>query len=795
MQYLGEISGTSGTTAFGPQTQSTLLLGPLPAGESYAWRVKARGAGGDGPWSTSRTFSLRLNTPANLEAEATSCTTATLAWDDTSSNEAGFRIFRDGAAIGDVAANATSASLANLTGDTTSVYQVRAFRGAAESAASNAMSITTPACDVTPPSASWVQPSAGATIRSASVRLEVAANDGQSGVDRVDVQARWDGVWRDLQTLRDAPYVIDWNVCTAGVSDGALTLRARVFDRSGNLTATTVDATKRVDCGPLSPPAAPQFATPLAGSAVWDDVPVAVIASDAYDRGDELVVEFKIDNGPWIATTYDSQSGRYLGTWDSASVADGGHTLIARSTDSGGLTTASAPIQVTADNTSQPLVANAGADFTVTDGDGNGSEPVSLDGRASSYDPQRSAQFSWQDRWDGRAETQLGSGARVEVALGLGVHTVTLTVTDSRGFEDSDDIVVTVTAAPDLSPPTVAWTLPSDGATISSRTVRIGASATDSGGSGVREIRVRARWNGSWRDIASFENPSNTVAFDWDMCAAGAPDGTIDLELGATDGAGNQAASTPTRAIAKRFGCGPTPSAALAVSAASGAPGQSIVATVSGFASGETVTLNWQTDEAPDSRTKKKKHKGKENGKGKNRGKKRNRAQNNTPAIASIAVASSVVSADGRASMTFAIPAQSPSGEYRLSATGSAGSSASVTVSVQSNLTRSAAPPTAEDETDSLTGEPEPPPNDPVPDAAVLPGEAGQQSGANDRRDRPERSSPKRRTKQRRGHAASVKHASARDADNPRRRRHRRKTMPRIASARRRPPNITNIGR
>jgi hypothetical protein len=91
----------------------------------------------------------------------------------------------------------------------------------------------------------------------------------------------------------------------------------------------------------------------------------------------------------------------------------------------------------------QPPVAAAGPDETVVDSDGDSRVTITLDGSASS-DPDGSiVSHSW---WLG--VTPLGAGAGLQVALGLGVHAITLEVTDDAGARASDMIVVTVTAAP-----------------------------------------------------------------------------------------------------------------------------------------------------------------------------------------------------------------------------------------------------------------------------------------------------------------------------------------------------------
>ena len=102
----------------------------------------------------------------------------------------------------------------------------------------------------------------------------------------------------------------------------------------------------------------------------------------------------------------------------------------------------------------QAPIANAGADQTVSDSDGSGNETITLDG--SGYtDPDGSIlTYSWSE--DG---TTLCTGQSITHSFSVGVHAVTLTVTDKDNLTDSDGVVITVNenlapvadAGPDMS--------------------------------------------------------------------------------------------------------------------------------------------------------------------------------------------------------------------------------------------------------------------------------------------------------------------------------------------------------
>jgi len=96
-----------------------------------------------------------------------------------------------------------------------------------------------------------------------------------------------------------------------------------------------------------------------------------------------------------------------------------------------------------------PPVANAGATQTVTDVDGNGSQIVTLDGTGST-DDQGIASYEWRNN-GGPIATTLSP----QVSLSVGVHTLTLIVTDTDGASDTDTVVITI-EAPNEAPISLA---------------------------------------------------------------------------------------------------------------------------------------------------------------------------------------------------------------------------------------------------------------------------------------------------------------------------------------------------
>ena len=147
-RYYAEVwGGPSVGNNSGWITGRSWAIGQLPGG-SYQWRARARNAAGtEGGWSETRSFTVKLGSPANLPAAA-SGTQVDLAW-GASADAAiidGYRIYRNGAYFASVAATATTYRDTGLTCDTAYSYTVRAWRGAVESDASNAASAATGPC-------------------------------------------------------------------------------------------------------------------------------------------------------------------------------------------------------------------------------------------------------------------------------------------------------------------------------------------------------------------------------------------------------------------------------------------------------------------------------------------------------------------------------------------------------------------------------------------------------------------------------------------------------------------------
>lgn len=133
---------------------------------------------------------------------------------------------------------------------------------------------------------------------------------------------------------------------------------------------------------------------PSEGETVSETTTVRIASSNA-EAGDSDSVEYRIDDGSWIATSYNTDAGYYEDTWESTTAADGAHTLEARV--SGYSDTF--PVEVTVDNEADVTVATLGS-RDVTD------STATLLGELTSLDGANEAGvgFEWrgtgQDTWN-----------------------------------------------------------------------------------------------------------------------------------------------------------------------------------------------------------------------------------------------------------------------------------------------------------------------------------------------------------------------------------------------------------
>lgn len=201
----------------------------------------------------------------------------------------------------------------------------------------------------------------------------------------------------------------------------------------------------------ITSPATPQNILPVANAGPDQTVNdadrtgaerVTLTASGSSDADGSIVSYEWFDGGVPVAT----------GVSPSVEFTVGTHTVTLVVTDDAGAPAQdSVVITVTAPPPlNQNPIANAGADQTVTDADGSGSEAVTLDGRASRDNDGTIVSYRW---LEGSTTLYTGSNATTSVTFAVGTHDLTLRVTDDDGATADDSVRVIVTAPAGNQPP------------------------------------------------------------------------------------------------------------------------------------------------------------------------------------------------------------------------------------------------------------------------------------------------------------------------------------------------------
>jgi hypothetical protein len=150
-----------------------------------------------------------------------------------------------------------------------------------------------------------------------------------------------------------------------------------------------------------------------------------------------------------------------------------------------------------------PPVANAGPDQILSDNDGTGSENVTLDGSASSDSDGTIVSYSWRE-----GGLEIATGVNPSLNLAVGVHNLTLIVTDDGGETASDAVSISITAniAPTASAGPDQNRTDTDGSGSESVTLNGGGSSDSDG------TIVSYSWQAGGVVIATGASPSVDLA-------------------------------------------------------------------------------------------------------------------------------------------------------------------------------------------------------------------------------------------------------------------------------------------
>jgi hypothetical protein len=214
------------------------------------------------------------------------------------------------------------------------------------------MNLAVGAADTTAPTVSLTAPAAGSTV-SGNVTVSANASD---NIGVAGVQFMLDGAPLGTEDTT-APYSISWNSATAATGPHSLTARAR--DASGNQTTSTA---VNVTVAPDTTAPTVSVTSPANGATVTGTVSVSANASDNVAV---VGVQFLLDGSSLGA---EQTTAPYSISWNSATVANGAHTLSARARDAAGNQTTSAVVNVTTSNVPADLTPPTVSITAPTDG-------------------------------------------------------------------------------------------------------------------------------------------------------------------------------------------------------------------------------------------------------------------------------------------------------------------------------------------------------------------------------------------------------------------------------------------
>jgi subtilisin family serine protease len=236
--------------------------------------------------------------------------------------------------------------------------------------------------------------------------------------------------WRDNTT-----------VIASGVSPsvwlnvGTHTLTLQVTDNSGDSNTDTVLII--VNAPPNVPPVANAGPDQIVTDNDGNGTEVVTLNGTASSDSDGTIVTYAWKEGPNVVAT---------GANPNVSLSVGTHTLTLQVTDDDGASSTDSVLIAVNPKPNAPPSANAGADQTVTDSDGNGTQAVTLNGAASSDSDGTIVSYVWRE-----GASTVATGVSPTVSLSVGTHTLTLQVTDDDGATATDSVTVTVN--PFVPPP------------------------------------------------------------------------------------------------------------------------------------------------------------------------------------------------------------------------------------------------------------------------------------------------------------------------------------------------------
>ncbi len=207
---------------------------------------------------------------------------------------------------------------------------------------------------------------------------------------------------------------------------------------------------------------------PMSGSTLSGSCTVEALSCDSDGITD---IELQVDEegfDVWFSSTDPSNpnyNGIYQTQWETTYVSDGNHSISAKAIDSNSETKTSAEVPVVVNN--QGGVANTPPTTSITSPSdiSTYTEGDSITFSGSGSDAEDGTLTGTSLVWTSSIDGEIGTGTSfTRDDLSVGMHTITLTATDSDGATGSDSVGITVNPVGNTLP-TASITSPSDGGT------------------------------------------------------------------------------------------------------------------------------------------------------------------------------------------------------------------------------------------------------------------------------------------------------------------------------------------
>ena len=385
--------------------------------------------------------------------------------------------------------------------------------------------------DTAAPTVSFTAPAGGATV-SGSTTLSANAAD---NVGVVGVQFKVDGVNVGAEDT-SSPFSVQWDTTTAGSGSHQLTAVAR--DAAGNFTTSAVVTVSVSNADSQAPVVA--ITAPASGATISG---ITTLSADASDNVGVVGVQFRVDGANVGA---EDTSAPYSLGWSSSTVANGTHSLTAVARDAAGNSTVSAARSVTVSNGGGDTQAPS-ASMTAPANGTTVSGFVSLTANASDNVGVVGVQFQVDGVNMGTEDTSSPYRRSWDTsAASTGTHSLVAVARDAAGNSSASAPVSVTVNNGDTVAPTVSFTSPSSGATVSG-TVTVSASASDN----VGVAGVQFKLDGS--NLGS-EDTSSPYSISWST--TGASNGSHTLTATARDAAGHTATATRSVTVSNGGGGG-----------------------------------------------------------------------------------------------------------------------------------------------------------------------------------------------------------------------------------------------